>query len=110
MTYRLDTRWLWVRRGGARALAHAMRMAGLALLAVSWSAGAAAQNEARVLLMAPAEAELTARILGQTRDLGVTLEVADGAAPQSSELAALAGRARAAAIVVWTQPRRGTGL
>jgi hypothetical protein len=87
-----------------------MRMAGLALLAMSWSAVAAAQSEARVLLIAPAEAELTARILGQTRDLGVTLEVADGAAPQSSELAALAGRARAAAIVVWTEPRRGIGL
>ncbi len=82
----------------------------LAVLGLYWSAPAAAQEPARVLLMAPAEAELTARIMGQTRDLGVALEVADGAAPENSEFAAQAGKARGAAIVVWTEPRRAAGL
>jgi hypothetical protein len=69
-----------------------------------------AEEAQRVLLIAPADAELTARILGQTRDLGVALEVADDQGPQDAQAAAEAGRAHAAAIVVWTEAHGAAGL
>lgn len=103
MTYPIDRRWL-------RA---AIRAAVCALLVLLWgsdSRRAAAEDAQRVLLMAPAEAELTARILGQTRDLGVTLEVADGSPPAGREAAGAAGRAHKAAIVVWPEAHGAAGL
>jgi hypothetical protein len=89
-----------------------MRAAACALFVLAWTVGvqrARAEGE-RVLLMAPREAELTARILGQTRDLGVLLEVADGSPPPGREAASAAGRAHRAAIVVWPEARGAAGL
>jgi hypothetical protein len=103
MTYPLDRRRLRI----------AIRAVACALLMLVWGGGwrrALAESEQRVLLMAPAEAELTARILGQTRDLGVMLEVADGPGPGDREAASAAGRAHGAAIVVWIEAHGVAGL
>jgi hypothetical protein len=103
MTFRIEMRWPRRCHGVA-----ALMLFGL----ISWlTVGAVhAEDALRVLLIAPAQAELTARILGQTRDLGVALEVADSPGPKDAQAASEAGLAHAATIVVWTEARGAAGL
>jgi hypothetical protein len=102
----LNTRRL---RAASWAAAYALLSAFFAASFAASGERACAQEAQRALLVAPAQAELTARILGQTQDLGVSIEVLDAEVPGDVQAAALAGRAHAAAIVVWTNAR-GAGL
>lgn len=63
-----------------------------------------------MLLLAPAQAELTARIRGQTRDLGISLAEAESAATLNAGAAADAGNAQSADLVVWAESNSATGL
>jgi hypothetical protein len=73
------------------------------------TSGAAAES-VRVLLLAPAQAELTARIRGQTRDLGIAIEQAEPEAALTAAAATEAGRAQGADLVVWAESSGANGL
>jgi hypothetical protein len=77
---------------------------GLAACLIGFSVPAAASEGLRVLLVRPEDPELVTRVEGQTRDLGVRLEVTTDVAASRSltdpEQAALLARARSARFVV----------
>jgi hypothetical protein len=88
----------------------AIPLALVALFSLFLFGAARAEGAERVLLIAPAEPELLARILGQTQDLGVSLDVTHEPLPQDADSARVQGRARGAAIVVWSQARGSAGF
>jgi hypothetical protein len=107
MTFRFEMRLFSSSASRSRCL---LALALVGLFGWLGPARAGAQDAQRVLLIAPTEAELTARILGQTRDLGVSLQVIDGNGPKDGPSAAELGRHYAAAIVVWTETHGAAGL
>lgn len=64
----------------------------------------------RVLLLGAQQAELTARVNGQTRDLPLLLEVVDPRAPLDREQAERLGREHAAQVVVWAEATGNASL
>jgi hypothetical protein len=64
----------------------------------------------RVLLLGAPEAELTARVHGQTRDLPLVLQVVDPGAALDSTQAAQLGREHAAQVVVWSEATGSASL
>jgi hypothetical protein len=64
----------------------------------------------RVLLLGAQEAELTARVHGQTRDLPLLLEVVDPGVPLDREQAERLGREHGAQVVVWSDATGNTSL
>lgn len=81
-----------------------LRWLGLLVWVGLWlCTGRVAAQEVRVLLLSPAHAELTARIRGQTRDLGIVLEQAEPSAALSAAEAKRAGAEHQAEVVVWAE-------
>jgi hypothetical protein len=64
----------------------------------------------RVLLLGAQEAELTARVHGQTRDLPLLLDVVDPGVPLGREQAERLGREHAAQVVVWSEATGNASL
>lgn len=88
-----------------------LRWLALLVCVCAWlSAERAAAQSVRVLLLAPAQAELTARIRGQTRDLGIELEQAEPPVTLDAAEAGRAGAEHQAEVVVWAEQSGAAGL
>lgn len=97
-----------------------LRWVGPLVCALAWLASSLAGAQpagtatrpggAKVLLLAPAQAELSARIRGQTRDLGIRLELAEPAPALDARAAERAAQEHGADVVVWAEASATTQL
>jgi hypothetical protein len=100
-----------LRAANHASLTRLRRLRALACALLAWLAADRVQADAlQVLLLGAPDAEIAARVRGQTRDLPLLLEVAEPPAPLDRAAAEQLGREHAAQVVVWSEPRDSAGL